>query len=130
MTVSNFICFVCWKLSWNTKTLAFVSTPSNYPRLWFFFFGFFFHNLRRCKWQYRAVYHERGRGRQLTLAKEKSLDLFADAWVNISGSNQSGLKITFSAEFEVFNGFNNLEQNRCLTISSCIEETGLIYVEN
>ena len=61
---------------------------------------------------------------------EKSLDLFADAWVNISGSNQSGLKITFSAEFEVFNGFNNLEQNRCLTISSCMEETGLIYDEN
>ena len=69
-------------------------------------------------------------GRQLTLAKEKSLDLFADAWVNISGSNQSGLKIPFSAEFEVFNGFNNLEQNRCLTISSCMEETGLICDEN
>ena len=50
--------------------------------------------------------------------------------MNISGSNQSGLKITFSAEFEVFNGFNNLEQNRCLTISSCMEETGLIYDEN
>ena len=46
------------------------------------------------------MYHERGRGRQLALAKEKSLDLFADAWVNISRSNQSGLKITFSAEFE------------------------------
>ena len=76
------------------------------------------------------MYHERGRGRQLALAKEKSLDLFAEAWVNISRSNQSGLKITFSAEFEFFNGFHNLEQNRCLTISSCKEETGLIYDEN
>ena len=93
-------------------------------------FFFSFHNLHRYKWQYRGVYHERGRGRQLALATWKSPNLSANVWVSICRSNQSGSKIIFSAEFEVFNGFNNLEQNRCLTINSCMEETGLIYNEN
>lgn len=85
-----------------------------------FFFGFFF----------PIIYADVNDSIKQYTMKGVGVDLFADAWVNISGSNQSGLKKTFSAEFEVFNGFNNLEQNRCLTISSCMEETGLIYDEN
>ena len=66
--------FCSFKIILNTKTLGFVSTPSNYPRLRFFFFFVICvdinEGIEESSWQ--------GRRRQLALAMRKSPNLFAN----------------------------------------------------